>query len=488
VKVSLREEAVVFSSLLLLSAVAAAFVIVLPIPQARAISPFVSNPFVVSPAITTPKISSITTRYDCRFTAQHDGTVTKVTTYIGSVAGTPGLTLALYLDNGLSTHLSTGSPLGSATAKPVTTAYAWKSAGMGNQLALSPTVAITAGTIYHLVVSSNNASSTNYFYIRYYPQNRIWINETSNPNRAVLVSTNSGYTWSTVSPLMEPIYSLLFSNNQVEGNGYVSGATDGDHIYGTASQGFTFYVESTMSPVTFNRISLIVAKTGTPEDNLYGHIASITTMGPYHNGEILAIGKIWLNFTFATSNTVLPTCCNYGGGLSTIPPWTNATFSPVTLDTGEYVFYLSSPLSSKTAHYDLLQLDGRGSDLSPGKAYFDGRLTYGADQKSTFLASSHSRTTFGTEFGVDIPFVFATVVTVKQPIKATMFNSALSAAMTFKGSSGPSPSSFPSDGLVYNVATVQTCSVAVQFINEGNTPECFVVSSVVSGYERRSSL
>ena len=476
---SLRVEAVALLSLLLFSAVPAALVVVLPIPQAQATSPFVSDVFIAGPA-TTPKISSTTTWYDYRFTAQQSGTVTKVSTYVSSVAGTPGLTLALYADNGLSSHLPTGLVLGSATAKPVANSYAWESPGIGNQLTLSPSVAITAGTVYHLVVSSNNASNSNYFYIRYYPQNRIWINGTSNPDRAVLTSTNSGSTWSTISPPMEPIYSLLFSNNQVEGNGYAGGATDEDHIFGTASQGFTFYVASAMSPVTFNKISLVVAKTGTPADNLYGHIASITTLGPYHNGEALATGRIWSDFTFATSGTSLPTCCDYGGTLNTIPPWTNATFSPVSLTTGEYVFYLSSPQSDNAAYYDILQLDGRGSDMSSGGAYLDGRLTYGADQNSTFLASSHTRTTLDTEFGVDIPFVLSTIPNVMQPIKVTMSNSAPSAALTFTGSCGPSQLSFPSDGSVYKVAMVQTCPFTVQFTNAGNTRDGFIVSSAFS--------
>lgn len=447
---------------------------------------FVSNSFITDPSITTPKIASTTIWYDYRFTALHTGTVTKVSTYISSVTGSPGLTLALYADNGLSSHLPSGSPLGSATAKPVANAYAWKSAGVGNRLTLSPSVAITAGTVYHLVVSSINASSSNYFYIQYYPQNKVWINGTSNPNRAVLASTNSGSTWSTLSPRMEPVYSLLFSNNLVEGNGYVSGPTDLDHIYGTVGgvsvkQGFTFYISALESPVTFNKISMVIAKTGTPADNLYGHIASVTTAGPYHNGETLATGKIWLDFTFATPTETLPTCCTYGGTLSKIPAWTNATFSPVSLNAGEYVFYLDSPLSKSTAYYDLLQSDGRGADLSSSGTYLDGRLTYGFDQQSTFVASSHTGTALNTEFGVDIPFFLSqATTTVTQPIELGV-NEGGAPPQTFTISGcSPSPSTIVGDGAVHSITVNPSCAFTLVGSTSSGTRWGFISSGTFS--------
>ena len=426
-------------------------------PPPPANTAFISNPFIVNPTATTTKVTSSSTWYDYRFTAQHSGTVTKASTYMTAAVGT-GITMTLYSDDGTANHypdaaLCTGT-LKSTNANG---AYAFKSGSTGYQWTLGSCPSITAGDIYHLVVSSSNASSTYFWYARYYPQNSVWVNGTSNPHRGVLVSSDSGSSWSAVTlggKQSEPVYSLLFSNNVVEGNGYAGAATDQNNAefisggYGGVSfkQGFTFYISGAMSPVTFDKISLVIGRIGTPADNLYGHIYAITTATPYHEGQVLSLGTDYADFVISGPNTTasLPTCpggnngCSYGSSTTTFPAWRNATFPETTLTAGEYVFYLDSPGSNyATGAYALLQTDGRGADMSTAGTYFDGRLTYGADDQSMFIANpSLTSAVLSVEKGVDVPFILSSGAAVTVPLTCSTANSAPGAHIMVSASSG----------------------------------------------------
>jgi hypothetical protein len=158
-----------------------------------------------------------------RFVANHTGTVSNVRFYViatstkaGYSAGNGGnLLVQLETDDGTSSHLPSGTSLGSYSISD-------PSAGFPT-VTLSPAPKLEAGTLYHLVFTNTNSSPSSnyvsldelYMYHPLSPMQPLF----SNVDCATLTRTSS-QSWS-VFDYTTPIFQIDFSDGSNMGQGYM---------------------------------------------------------------------------------------------------------------------------------------------------------------------------------------------------------------------------------------------------------------------------
>jgi len=163
---------------------------------------------------TTPdaigNMTSQTMRTALRFTAQSSKTVNAIRVHLQSEVGnSPTYRYGIQADAG---GLPSGTYLGSGTLAATSTGW--------QTVILSPTVTITAGTTYHIVVQWNLGTVNNKNYIalrRSNPLNSIY--PFSNvPDTSANTLFNNGSSWTVQD--YQPIYELDLSDSSYEGNPY----------------------------------------------------------------------------------------------------------------------------------------------------------------------------------------------------------------------------------------------------------------------------
>ena len=338
------------------------------------------NEFVIDslPAINIYPLTNQNYRVSMRFTAQQSGNVNQLRVYIA--AQQRGDTVFYrYGLQGNDGGNPDGSYISSATANFGSTG--WQTINLG-----SP-AAVTAGTVYHLVIQYDSGSApvaNRYISIRATTPN----NKTVPLNNAndLQASTLAYYspplpaTWHDRN--QQPLYVLGFDDSTYEGNPY--DARGSRAIYGTRFEGETFTLENAKS---VSGVGIYVAASQDPlnkpaDDNLYVSLLDITDGLP---GVPIVNGE-----TFAQ-----PT------DLTTSFDWFEHSFSggAQTLEAGhQYQLYFSSPAAKVASHY--LMLDMSTSNASP---YYD--LSWAGTDAQT-ARSADSGATFTDYPYIDLAYYF----------------------------------------------------------------------------------
>src|SRR3989344_3480942 len=313
-------------------------------------------------------LTSTSSWFSVRFTAQSSKTTNRLEFYQNSQSGTGSANYAVELraNNG-------GNPgviLASGTYSP-SGGTRWVNVN------LNSSVNLTSGTIYHIVI--RRISGARNLEVRYSRplNNAIPYDGTSDSASNVLFSFTNGVSW---IPLInsQPIYLLGFSDATVDGNPLhqpydditsVTRIFDGNFI---GEQFSVIGSNRTITTVSFyaRRIS-----STTPEDNLYLTLYDVT------NNSVVETGTI-------VNRTAITTTYN----------WYNYTFTaPRTLIAGRtYRFFLSSPLTTNNRSYVLSAQETQNGAVYISKT-FDG-------SNSIYVRSADSGTSWNLSPDRDVPF------------------------------------------------------------------------------------
>ena len=284
-----------------------------------------------------------------RFTAQASKTVNAIRVYLHSEAGTsPTYRFGVQTDV---SGLPSGTYLGSGTL--VATSTGWKT------ITLSPSVNITAGTTYHVVIQyqSGTISTSRYIALRQSsPLNQLYPYN-NNPDINANTLFNSGSSWTVQN--YQPPYELDFSDSTYEGNPYESSTAVS--IYGANYIGEKFRFTDTAKTAT--EISFYVSQsTATePADSLRVVLQNADT------------GQTMIDQVLATAAEVTQTYAYIKKAFST-----SQTLQPNT----NYRIYLKSPSSNSTNYYRVYR------DVATNSANYNS-ITYGGTA-SVYTVSSNS--------------------------------------------------------------------------------------------------
>jgi type II secretory pathway pseudopilin PulG len=168
------------------------------------------NEFLVTATSSIGNMTSSTIKTSLRFTAQATKTVSALRVYLNSEVGT-----SPSYRYGIQSNAS-GNPSGTYLGSGVLTATStgWKT------ITLSPSVNVTAGTIYHIVVQYNSGtinSSRNIALRQLAPLNALYP-QTNVADSSANTLFNSGASWAIVG--WQPIYELDYSDGSFGGNPY----------------------------------------------------------------------------------------------------------------------------------------------------------------------------------------------------------------------------------------------------------------------------
>lgn len=208
---------------------------------------------------------------------------------------------------------------------------------------------LTAGTIYHIVVSPlGTPDENNYININSTsPKNERWINRiTTNNERNVL--HYDGTMWTTLD--REPVYVLEYADAVTEGDPYYE--VDWFGVYKNQFQGEEILVFP--QNMTLVDIQFYVRKDGNPTDSLYVVIENITDNSVIFEGVLATPGEVTENWSWEVCGT-----------------------PGVRLVAGKsYRFYLKSPGSDENNGYDINWLDTYNQDFY-AKLSYDGQNSCG---------------------------------------------------------------------------------------------------------------
>lgn len=281
------------------------------------------NKFLLTATSAIGNMTSSNHQTSLRFSAQATKTVNAIRVYLHSEVGaSPTYRYGIQAD---SSGLPSGAYLGSGTLN--TNSGGWKT------ITLSPSVNITAGNTYHIVVqyNSGNISTSRFVALRRStPQNLLYPQtQAADPQANTLFTTTGTFSAASIQNF-QPIYELDFSDSTFEGNPY-EGNTE-NSVFGP-----NWYSEKfTISPQdkTAQSISFCIRKNGTPPADLQVELRNAADTSLY-------TGTLSTSATAPTSYTC-PTS------------WQTHTFSPspITLTAGTtYRIILKSPSSTSTDHY-----------------------------------------------------------------------------------------------------------------------------------------
>lgn len=301
------------------------------------------NDFAASYYYTTyTNLDSPEKRVSIRFVAQASKTISGIMTYLYQKGVDIVWRFRLETDNN-------GEPSGQLAWDG-----AWQTRGITSSkwwtVDLISQGTLTAGEVYHLVISYENLlgwgvpSSDNYINIRsLWPLNSKWINGAeTNENRGVLIYDGSNW----VEYQREPVYVLQFTDGTYEGNPYytVRSSIDDVGVYENNVKGEQF-----TQPVTreISAVELYVRRRGNPADNLYVVLwgAAEGVMSEASIGNATTISDSW--------------------------GWVSTAFEePLVLIAGRiYILYLKSPGSSRENRYDVNLLGTYTTSPYPSLTY-----------------------------------------------------------------------------------------------------------------------
>lgn len=326
------------------------------------------NSFLVESTSGVGNINNASTWTSNRFTAQASKTVSAIRIYIQTEQGvSPTYRYGLQAD-------STGNPsgiyLGSGDLAATTTG--WQTINLGTP------VALTSGTIYHLVVKHQSGTINNSRYVsirKSAPQNvRIPYNNVADINSNVLFTTNSGGIWTAQNA--QPIYILQYNDSTFEGDPYFQSA-----IVETATTNFQGERFLLANNISVSDISFYVRQESAsePQDNLNAILHDVT-----NNLEL--------------ANIVLATPAQ----ATTSFAWITANFaSPINLVSGnEYRIYLTSPGTANNRSYQIHTMDNM-NDAS------DNSINY-LSTNSRYSFSNNSGTNWTEANNQDVAYRFQT--------------------------------------------------------------------------------
>lgn len=215
------------------------------------------NKFLVTAISGINNMTSVNHKTALRFTAQETKTVNAIRVYLQSEVGTsPNYRYGIQAD---SSGLPSGTYLGSGTL--TATSAGWKT------ITLSPSVNITAGNTYHIVVqySSGTISTSRYVALRRsLPQNLLYPKTNAVDNNSNTLFTTTGTFSAGSLQNFQPIYELDFSDTTYEGNPYESNTETA--IFGSNWQAEKFTV--TGGDKTPQSVSFYLRKNGSPPNAL----------------------------------------------------------------------------------------------------------------------------------------------------------------------------------------------------------------------------
>ncbi len=225
-----------------------------------------------------------------RFTAQTTKTVNAIRVYLQSEVGTSpsyrygiqanvaGNPSGTYLGSGILTSTSTG----------------WKT------ITLSPSVSITAGTIYHIVVQYNSGTirTSRYVALRQSAPLNALYPQTNGADSSANTLFNSGASWTAIGG--QPIYELDYSGvtPTYEGNPFESN-NNGTEIIVTGNNWFGERFSFSGVDKTSQSISFYIRRNGTPPNNLNVQIRRVSDNGVVYTGT-LATPSLPTTYAFVT--------------------------------------------------------------------------------------------------------------------------------------------------------------------------------------------
>lgn len=174
------------------------------------------NKFLLTATSAIGNMTSVNRKTSLRFTAQESKTVNAIRIYLQSEVGTsPNYRYGIQADVG---GMPSGVYLGSGTH--TATAAGWQPA-----ITLSPSVNITAGNAYHILIQYNSGTISTSRYValrRSAPPNLLYPKtNVADNNSNTLFTTNGTFTAGSIQN-SQPIYELDFSDSTYEGNPFES--------------------------------------------------------------------------------------------------------------------------------------------------------------------------------------------------------------------------------------------------------------------------
>ena len=273
-------------------------------------------------------LGSSTTKVDLRFTAQESKTVTKVRIYLNWVYGS-STTYRVGLQDD-----SAGDPDGSFDGSGTFTPS--EGPGDWHEITLNSPVAITTGTVYHIVIEhvSGPINETNYIEIKeiapantYIPLNKGADHDVNDNDTNLMArhSSDNGSSWHDAELYKTPVFLLVYSDGTYGGQPYYDTGS-GDYIYDAEYGGGQVLI--TGSNKTVSTIGFFVKKRGSPAGALEYEIK---------DGD----NNVLRNGTLATAAEV-----------GTAPAWIDANLSSnLTLNNGSsYKVILKSPNSVNSSN------------------------------------------------------------------------------------------------------------------------------------------
>jgi len=220
--------------------------------------------------------------------------------YSGGSGGT--IKVAIETDDGTANHYPSGTVLASATGSPGNTST------VGFLFTLSSNPTLTAGTIYHAVISNvDSSSSSNYIST----DNMANSDSTAQPYYSLTAWTanvsNDGTSWSPKHDTC-PIMSLTFTNGYQQGIGYVDSPSGSQltTLTGSTQAGETFTVSGGNKVTT--AVSFHLVKSGSPSAPLTVTLqqgSNTVVSGTIPASAFSTSGEQWGTFTFGSNITLV---------------------------------------------------------------------------------------------------------------------------------------------------------------------------------------
>ncbi len=267
-------------------------------------------------------MTSTNHRYSMRFTAQQTRTITKVWVYNSGLGTMPTYKCEIQSDD--TTGKPSGGVLGTATFTP-------QYMNRWQIITLTSSVPITAGIVYHIVISysSGTINGSNYLSIVGVtpPNLSTPFSDTTDSSSNLLYSSTATIAWILWD--YQPVYLLEDSSGNVEGNPYSSYSDLS--VYGSGVyRGEKFTITGNNKSVNGVRFHLKCSLPTPPADHLYVVLENVTDGIEMESGKVVDTSQITNDFT-----------------------WYYYIFtSPKTLQVGKtYRIYLRSPSSASTSYY-----------------------------------------------------------------------------------------------------------------------------------------
>jgi hypothetical protein len=179
-------------------------------------------------------------KFDIRFRAEQNDKVKSATIFIKTGSGYSGgnggtLRLSLQTDDGSANHFPTGNEMDSSS-------FATQNQDSLHEFPFSGSASLTAGTLYHIVVTNTDSSPNSNFV----SMNNMWNSAGANPyysftDWAVLWMQSSTWSLKTNST---PICAIKYAGGTSQGNGYVDSPSISElfNIQGSNTVGENFTV------------------------------------------------------------------------------------------------------------------------------------------------------------------------------------------------------------------------------------------------------